>query len=37
MRKGRIEVEWFKGGVTNIAYNALDRHVKAGKGAWPWG
>lgn len=31
VRNGRIEVEWFKGGVTNICYNALDRHIKAGK------
>lgn len=23
---------WFKGGLTNIAYNCLDRHVKAGDG-----
>ncbi len=32
MRKGRIFVEMFKGGETNICYNALDRHVKEGKG-----
>lgn len=25
MREGPIHVEWFKGGTTNIAYNALDR------------
>lgn len=31
VRNGRIEIEWFKGGVTNICYNALDRHIKAGK------
>ncbi len=24
--------KWFEGGKTNIAYNALDRHIKAGKG-----
>lgn len=30
VRKGPINVEWFKGGTTNICYNALDRHVKAG-------
>jgi len=34
VRKGPISVEWFKGGITNMCYNALDRHVKAGKGAW---
>lgn len=28
-------VEWFKGGVTNICYNALDRHVEAGRGDVP--
>ncbi|KAJ7561947.1 hypothetical protein O6H91_03G048800 [Diphasiastrum complanatum] len=32
LRKGPISVEWFKGGKTNICYNALDKHVKAGKG-----
>ncbi|KAJ7537291.1 hypothetical protein O6H91_12G106800 [Diphasiastrum complanatum] len=32
LRKGPITIEWFKGGKTNICYNALDRHVKAGKG-----
>lgn len=32
VHKGRIEIEWFKGGVTNICYNAVDRHVEAGKG-----
>jgi acetyl-CoA synthetase len=30
VRKGPISVEWFKGGTTNICYNALDRHVAAG-------
>lgn len=24
---------WFTGGVTNVAYNCLDRHVEAGRGA----
>lgn len=24
--------QWFKGGQTNICYNALDRHVEAGLG-----
>ncbi|KAH7332178.1 hypothetical protein KP509_20G073600 [Ceratopteris richardii] len=32
VRKGPVKVEWFKGGKTNICYNALDRHVHAGKG-----
>ncbi|GLJ49333.1 hypothetical protein SUGI_1042990 [Cryptomeria japonica] len=32
VRNGQIKVEWFKGGVTNICYNALDRNIKAGKG-----
>ena len=27
VRKGPISVEWFKGGLTNICYNALDRCV----------
>ncbi|KAL2631388.1 hypothetical protein R1flu_016074 [Riccia fluitans] len=31
IRKGPIKVEWFKGGKTNICYNALDRHVEAGR------
>jgi hypothetical protein len=30
VRQGPINVEWFKGGTTNICYNALDRHVAAG-------
>ena len=32
MRKGPINISWFDGGVTNICYNALDRHVEAGNG-----
>lgn len=32
IRQGSIKVEWFKGGKTNISYNALDRHVQDGKG-----
>lgn len=32
MRNGPVETEWFKGGTTNICYNALDRHVEAGMG-----
>jgi len=30
--KGEVFTSWFKGGKTNIAYNALDRHVLAGHG-----
>lgn len=32
MRKGPIGVKWFTGAQTNVSYNALDRHVKAGRG-----
>jgi len=32
VRKGPIDVKWFAGGKTNICYNAVDRHVAAGKG-----
>lgn len=28
--KGPVHVRFFHGGLTNIAYNALDRHVEAG-------
>mmetsp|Transcript_13996 Transcript_13996/g.23183 ORF Transcript_13996/g.23183 Transcript_13996/m.23183 type:complete len:709 (-) Transcript_13996:333-2459(-) len=31
-RAGQVSTEWFKGGTTNICYNALDRHVLAGRG-----
>lgn len=34
-RKGPIFVEWFRGGYTNVCYNALDRHVLAGRGNQP--
>ncbi|XP_058737673.1 acetyl-coenzyme A synthetase, chloroplastic/glyoxysomal [Vicia villosa] len=30
--KGNINIEWFKGGITNICYNCVDRHVEAGLG-----
>ena len=30
--EGKVESKWFDGGKTNICYNALDRHVKAGHG-----
>ena len=32
LNDGPISIEWFKGAVTNVCYNALDRHVKAGNG-----
>ena len=32
VRKGPIFSKWFEGGRTNVCYNALDRHVKAGNG-----
>lgn len=32
---GKIEVEYFKGGRTNMAYNCIDRHVKEGRGDQP--
>lgn len=32
IRKGPIFSKWFDGGRTNVAYNALDRHVEAGNG-----
>ncbi|GMH06911.1 hypothetical protein Nepgr_008751 [Nepenthes gracilis] len=32
-RKGTVKIEWFKGGITNICYNCLDRNVEAGNGS----
>ncbi|KAF3631615.1 Acetyl-coenzyme A synthetase, chloroplastic/glyoxysomal [Capsicum annuum] len=32
VRKGKIEIEWFKGGMTNICYNCLDRNIESGNG-----
>ena len=32
VREGPIFSSWFEGGRTNVAYNALDRHVQAGNG-----
>ncbi|KAL0377233.1 UNVERIFIED_CONTAM: Acetyl-coenzyme A synthetase, chloroplastic/glyoxysomal [Sesamum radiatum] len=32
IRKGRIHIEWFKGGITNICYNCLDKNIAAGNG-----
>ena len=31
-KKGPVSIEWFLGAKTNLAYNALDRHVLACKG-----
>ena len=31
-RTGEVNVEWMKGSTTNVCYNMLDRHVKAGRG-----
>lgn len=30
--KGPVSIKWFVGAKTNLAYNCIDRHVKAGKG-----
>ncbi|KAF7086940.1 hypothetical protein CFC21_090182 [Triticum aestivum] len=30
--KGPVHISWFKGGKTNICYNAVDRNVEAGSG-----
>lgn len=30
--KGRVQIEWFKGGITNICYNCLDRNIESGNG-----
>ncbi|KAL9241840.1 hypothetical protein vseg_015903 [Gypsophila vaccaria] len=32
VRKGTVNIEWFKGGITNICYNCLDRNVELGNG-----
>jgi len=32
IKQGPVDVQFFKGGTTNICYNAIDRHVEAGKG-----
>lgn len=31
--KGKVQIEWFSGGRTNVCYNCLDRNVEAGLGA----
>jgi len=31
-RKGPVNVQWFTGAETNMAYNCVDRHVEAGHG-----
>ncbi|XP_022993327.1 acetyl-coenzyme A synthetase, chloroplastic/glyoxysomal-like [Cucurbita maxima] len=30
--QGNINIEWFKGGITNICYNCIDRNIEAGLG-----
>eukprot|EP00894_Picocystis_sp_ML_P002821 jgi/Pico_ML_1/53338/g3902.t2 len=32
MDKGDVHISWFQGAQTNVCYNAVDRHVEAGKG-----
>ncbi|XP_017248137.1 acetyl-coenzyme A synthetase, chloroplastic/glyoxysomal [Daucus carota subsp. sativus] len=32
VRKGAIKIQWFKGGVSNICYNCLDRIIESGDG-----
>ncbi|KAL7613177.1 hypothetical protein Lser_V15G07911 [Lactuca serriola] len=32
IRKGKIDIEWFKGGITNICYNCLDKNIESGNG-----
>ncbi|MED6222724.1 Acetyl-coenzyme A synthetase, cytoplasmic [Stylosanthes scabra] len=32
IRDGKIKIEWFKGGITNICYNCVDRNIEAGLG-----
>ena len=32
VEKGPISIKWMQGAVTNICYNALDRHVQNGCG-----
>ena len=32
VRKGEVHHAWFKGGRTNVCFNAVDRHVAAGHG-----
>lgn len=30
--KGNINIQWFKGGITNICYNCLDANIQSGNG-----
>lgn len=32
VNKGPIEIKWMQGAVTNICYNALDKHIQDGHG-----
>lgn len=35
--QGRVYSEWFRGGLTNMCFNCLDRHVEVGGwGRWWW-
>ncbi|KAK9813629.1 hypothetical protein WJX73_000834 [Symbiochloris irregularis] len=35
VRRGKIRSRWFAGGLTNLAFNCLDRHVEDGRGDQP--
>ncbi|KAL4310854.1 hypothetical protein GQ457_01G037810 [Hibiscus cannabinus] len=32
VNQGNIKIQWFKGGITNMCYNCLDRNIHAGLG-----
>ncbi|KAL8148696.1 hypothetical protein AgCh_005888 [Apium graveolens] len=32
VRKGNVNIKWFEGGITNICYSCLDRHIESGNG-----
>ena len=32
MSKGPVSIKWFEGAQLNLCYNAVDRHVEAGRG-----
>ena len=32
VKKGTVDITWFKGATTNICYNCVDRHVESGNG-----
>jgi len=35
LRKGPIHTHWFKGGMTNLCFNCLDRNINLGRGNHP--